>query len=96
MTDNKKEWARSADKLISAIEELGFPKELGREIAKQLGSPKAMDRMCAYLYYEKPGSAEIIVDEMLAIKSDIENWREKKALEEANARYNDILNYGLQ
>ena len=52
MTDNKKEWARSADRLISAIEELGFPKELGREIAKQLGSPKAMDRMCAYLYYE--------------------------------------------
>ena len=33
---------------------------------------------------------EIIVDEMLAICSDIDRWREKKDAEEANARYNAI------
>ena len=52
--------------------QLGFPGELGEQIAKQLGSPKAMDRMLAYLYNVKPRTAELIVDEMLAICSDID------------------------
>ena len=43
----------------------------------------------------KPGSEELIVDEMLAIRSKVDAWKEKKASEEANARYNEILNYGL-
>ncbi len=89
------EWARSRDRLVSEIRNLGFPEELGEQIAKQLGSPKAMDRMLGYLYNVKPKSVELIVDEMLAIRSDIDAWREKKASEEANARYNEILNYGL-
>ena len=51
--------------------------------------------MIAYLHYVEPRMAELIVDEMLAICSDIDRWREKKASEEANARYNEILNYGF-
>ncbi len=90
--DYRKEWARSCDKLVQAVRSLGFPDELGVQIAKMLGSPKAMERMEAYLYYEKPSSAELIVDEALAICSDIVRWREKKASEEANARYNEFLN----
>ena len=35
------------------------------------------------------------MDEMLAICSEIDAWRDKKASEEANARYNEILYYGL-
>ena len=35
------------------------------------------------------------MDEMLAICSDVDNWHNKKAAEEANAKYNEILNYGL-
>ncbi len=93
--DSHMEWARSRDQLVLAIKDLGFPAELGEQIAKQLGSPKAMDRMMGYLYNVKPKSAELIVDEMLAICSDIDRWREKKASEEANARYNEILNYGF-
>ena len=93
--DNRREWARSRDQLVSAIRNLGFPKELGEQIAKQLGSPKAMDRMIGYLYNVKPKSAELIVDEMLAICSEIDVWREKKAGEEANAGYNEMLYYGL-
>ncbi|MBR4992710.1 MAG: hypothetical protein IKY04_00520 [Lachnospiraceae bacterium] len=95
MTDNHMEWARSRDELIAAVKKLGFPEDLGLQIAKELGSPKAMERMLAYLYYVKPRSAELIVDEMLAINSDIDAWRKKKASEEANARYNEILNFGL-
>ena len=37
----------------------------------------------------------LVVDEMLAIRSEIDAWREKKASQEANARYNEILYYGL-
>ncbi len=95
MTEKQIEWSRKRDELVSAIKKLGFPKELGEQIAKQLGSPKAMDRMLAYLYNVKPRTAELIVDEMLAICSDIDTWHNKKAAEEANARYNEILNYGL-
>lgn len=95
MTDNRIEWARKRDELVDAVKRLGFPSELGEQVAKQLGSPKAMDRMLAYLYNVKPRTAELIVDEMLAICSDVDSWHNKKAAEEANAKYNEILNYGL-
>lgn len=95
MTDNQREWVRTKDQLVSVVKQLGFPEELGQQIAKQLGSPKAMNRMVLYLYNVKPRSAELVVDEMLAICSDIDAWRNKKASEEANARYNEMLYYGL-
>lgn len=95
MTDNHREWVRTKDQLVSAIKQLGFPEELGVQIAKQLGSPKAMNRMMSYLYNVKPRSAELVVDEMLAICSEIDAWRDKKASEEANAKYNEMLYYGL-
>ncbi len=91
----QREWSRARDQLAAAIVQLGFPEELGEQIAKMLGSPKAMERMRAYLFYVKPRSAELIVDEALAICSDIDRWRDKKAAEEANAKYNEILYYGL-
>ena len=96
MNSNQKVWARTRDDLVRAIESLGFPAELGEAAARHLGSPKAMERMISYLSYVKPRSEELIVDEMLAIRSEIDAWREKKASEEANARYNEILNYGLE
>ena len=96
MLSNQKQWARTRDELVRAIEELGFPAELGEAIASHLGSPKAMERMIAYLRYVEPRSEELIVDEMLAIRSEIDVWREKKASEEANARYNEMLYYGLE
>ena len=93
--DNRVEWAKTKNELVRAVVDLGFPEELGEQIAKQLGSPKAMNRMLGYLYNVKPKTAELIVDEMLAICSEIDTWREKKASEEANAYYNDILNNGF-
>ncbi len=39
------------------------------------------------IYNVKPHSAELIVDEMLAICSDIDRWREKKASEEAKSHF---------
>ncbi len=95
MTQNQFEWSRKHDELVAAITQLGFPEALGSQIAKQLGSPKAMDSMLAYLYNVKPRTAELVVDEMLAICSDIDAWHNKKAAEEANAKYNEMLYYGL-
>ena len=89
------EWIQKKNELVEAVVRLGFVPELGEAIAKNLGSPKAMERMIAYLEYVKPGTEELIVDEMLAICSDIESWKNKKASEQANAAYNEILNYGF-
>ena len=95
MTSYQREWANTRDELVGMIEALGFAAELGAEIAKNLGSPKAMRRMMSYLYNVKPNSIELVVDEMLAISSEIATWKEKKASEQANASYNEILYYGL-
>ncbi|MCR4764160.1 MAG: hypothetical protein K5696_11595 [Lachnospiraceae bacterium] len=89
------EWNRSRNRLVTSVTSLGFPEELGDAIARNLGSPKAMERMIAYLENVRPGSEELVVDEMLAICSEIDAWRKKKACEEANAKYNEILNHGL-
>ncbi len=96
MTNTQREWIQARDTLVSAIRKLGFPEELGNEIAKMLGSPKAMERMQGYLINVKPNSAELIVDEALAICSDVSRWHDKKDAEEANARYNEILWHGLE
>ena len=87
MYDGREEWQEARDGLVAEVKRLGFEEALGLELAKNLGSPKAMDRMAAYLRYEKPKKVEIVVDEMLAIRSEIEAWREKKESEEASARY---------
>ena len=93
--DHRKQWAQDRDDLVLAIVGLGFSEQFGELIARQLGSPKAIRRMTAYLDHARPQSMEEIADEMLAIQSEIEAWKEKKASQEANARYNEILNNGL-
>ena len=93
MTENQKIWKLSADRLIREIADLGYPEEFGRDIAKILGSPKAIDRMTSYVHQARPRTEEMLVDEMLAICAEIETWREKKESQEAQARYNARLYY---
>ena len=90
-----KEWVRTKDRLVQTIVRLGFREDLGLAVAKSLGSPKAMERMISYLVNVKPKTEELVVDEMLAICSEIAAWKEKKASEEANAKYNEMLYFGL-
>jgi len=92
MTPNQKQWARARDGLASAAASLGYPKELADLLAGQLGSPKAIDRMAAYLYLARPDSLEMIADEMLAICSEIDAWREKKEARDAQTGYSAWLN----
>ena len=72
------------------------PFSSSEQIAKQLGSPKAIDRMTAYLKYERPTDAAVVVDEMLAIRAEIDSWKKKKESFEAHAGYNELLWYGLE
>lgn len=88
-------WKRTYIELIQAVAMRGYPAQFGKDIAKNLGSEKAMNRMISYLNKANPRSAEDIADEMLAIMEDRKRWREKKELEYYNSRYNDILNNGL-
>ncbi|MDO5132499.1 MAG: hypothetical protein Q4D81_05920 [Eubacteriales bacterium] len=95
MPDHREIWRRSRDDLTAVLKSLGFEEELGQIIAGHLGSPKAIDRMTAYLRNVKPKTMELVVDEMLAIRSEIDEWRKKKEAREANAACNAVLYYGL-
>ena len=95
MTDKQKTWVIARNRMMKALEDLGFPEALGEQIIKNLGSPKAMDRMTSYLNNVKPKKAELVVDEMLSICSNIARWKDKKESERANAKYNEILYFGL-
>ena len=88
-------WKAAYRELIGTIVRMGYPEEFGKLIARNLGSEKTMRRMTAYLHSAKPRSAEEIADEMLAIMSDRERWIQKKKAQEANARYNELLYYGI-
>ncbi|MBQ1532047.1 MAG: hypothetical protein IIZ57_07915 [Solobacterium sp.] len=87
--DAKKE---AADKLISVLMRMGYPREFGALITQELHSEKMINRMTSYLLKAKPGRPEEIVDEMLAIKSDTEQWIRKKKAEYTNRKINEYLN----
>ena len=84
MPDYKSEWSEARDRLRKAVTTLGYPSDLADLLAKELGSPRGIDRLTSYIYHAKPRSLEMIVDEMLAIKGQIES-------EEAQAAYNARL-----
>lgn len=90
-SDYKAQWRCVSENLISTIVSLGFPEELGKAVVRNLGSPKAMERMTSYLHNVKPKKAELIVDEMLGIMSEIAAWRDKKESQKANAAYNEFM-----
>jgi hypothetical protein len=93
MTPNQYLWAQARDRLVAAVAEAGFSAELAELMARQLKSPKAIDRMAAYIRLAHPRTEEMLVDEMLAICAEIETWRQKKESQEAQVRYNAWLDY---
>lgn len=92
MTDYQETWAKARNQLTAAAESLGFPGELADLLAKQLKSTRAIERMTAYLYQARPSSLEMIVDEMLAIRTDMDAWKKKKEGESAQAGISAWLN----
>ena len=92
MTEAQRIWANARNRLAAAVTSVGFPDELADLLAKELKSPKAIDRMTSWLYQAHPRSLETIVDEMLAIRADIDAWIEKKESEAAQAGITDWFN----
>ncbi len=60
-------------------------------LARELKSPKAIDRLTSYLYQARPASVEMIADETLAIAAEVDTWRKKKESREAQSAYNTWL-----
>ena len=94
MKDNRRLWTQARQRLVEAVTSLGFSAELGELMARQLGSPKAIDRMTSYIYQAHPRSEEMLVDEMLAICAEIDAWRRKKEAQQAQADYTAMRYYG--
>ena len=92
MTENRRIWARARDGLVTAVTDLGFSAALAEVIARELKSPKAIDRMTSWVRLARPRSEEMLADEMLAIRAEIDAWREKKASLEAQSAY-DAMRY---
>ena len=91
MTDYQHEWCEARDRLRTAVSALGYPSDLADLLSRELGSPRGIERLTSYIYHAKPGTLETLVDEMLAIKGQIDAWRSKKESEEAQAAYNARL-----
>ena len=89
---NQQAWAAAQGELKRALSELGYPAEFACLLAKQLGSPQAIERMSAYVRRARPRKIEMIVDEMLAICADVDAWQAKKAGEAAQAGVTAWLN----
>ena len=85
-------WRQAYGELLQATATCGLPDEVGKLIAKNLHSERAMRRMISYLRNAHPRTVEDIADEMLAIMEDRARWIEKKQTEESNMRYNAWLN----
>lgn len=92
MTQQQFIFSQARDRLVSAVTSIGFPAELGELCARQIGSPRGIDRLTSYVYHVRPKSEELLVDEMLAIAEQIQGWRDKKESEEAQWRYSMWLN----
>lgn len=92
MTEQQVLFCDARERLVRAVESYGFPAELATLCARQIGSPKGIDRLTSYVYNVCPRSEEMLVDEMLAIADQLRTWREKKESEEAQWRYSMWLN----
>ena len=92
MTPQQFVFSQARDRLIQAVTACGFPAELGELCARQIGSPKGIDRLTSYIYNVRPKSEELLVDEMLAIADQISTWRDKRESEETQWRYTMWLN----
>jgi len=83
--------------LYNVLMEKGFNESLCKEIAfKYMNTDYTAIRMLGYLYRYSNPREEDVVDEMLAILEDREQFRKKHEMEEAQASINRIYNEGLR
>ena len=84
------------NELYKVLLDRGYPKEFCAEIAfKNMNTDYTATRMLGYLYRVSDPRIEDLVDEMLAILSDIDAIIQKKEMEHAQAVINEIYRNGL-
>ena len=84
------------DELYKLLLIKGDPKELCSEIAYNiLNTDYTATRMLGYLYRYTEPRMEDVIDEMIAILSDREEFRKKKEMERTQAAINEIYRNGL-
>ena len=81
--------------LYNILLERGYHEELCDVITKNLNTDYTATRMIGYLYQYSYLPEEQLVDEMLAILSDRDALIRKKDMEQAQAKINEIYEYGL-
>ena len=84
------------DELYKFLLTKGYPKELCSVIAYNiLNTDYTATRMLGYLYRYTEPRIEDVIDEMIAILSDREEFIKKKEMEQARAVINEIYRNGL-
>lgn len=84
------------DELYKLLLIKGYPKKLCSEIAYNiLNTDYTATRMLGYLYRYTEPRMEDVIDEMIAILSDREEFRKKKEMERTQAAINEIYRNGL-
>ena len=81
--------------LYNMLLERGYHEDLSDIITKNLNTDYTAARMIGYLAQYSYLPEEQLVDEMLAILSDREALIKKKEMEQAQAKINEIYEYGL-
>ena len=81
--------------LYDMLLERGYHEELCDVITKNLNTDYTAARMIGYLCQYSHLPEEQLVDEMLAILSDREALIRKKEMEQAQAKINEIYEFGL-
>ena len=81
--------------LYDMLIERGYHEELCDVITKNLNTDYTAARMIGYLCQYSHLPEGEVVDEMLAILSDREALIKKKEMEQAQAKINEIYEYGL-
>lgn len=83
------------EKLYQVLMDREYDPHFCQLIAEQMGTPWTAMRMLGYLRQLPRVSEEEIVDEMLGILSDRDRIRDKKIMEHAQSKINEIYNRGL-
>ena len=81
--------------LYQMMAERGYPKNLCDLVTRNLNTDYTAIRMIGYLSHYSYLPEEEVVDEMLAILSDQNALVKKKEAEQAQAKTNEIYQFGL-
>lgn len=90
-----KERTEISKQLYQMMAERGYPKNLCDLVIRNLNTDYTAIRMIGYLSHYSYLPEEEVVDEMLAILSDRNALVQKKEAEQAQAKINEIYQFGL-